>query len=203
MPDLDCLAPPGAAARPVHVVRPAGLEALLARLPPAQAGFLRATGFTAASGAVALLPELSGEGGVAGAVLGLGAERGPFPFGALPFGLPPGDWALAPGGDADASEAVLGFCLGAHRQDPRRPLPGEPARRAGRRLRRVGRRAGRSGGPDGRPGGPEPTGPPSRTTRGPARPPPPPAASPPAWCRPRGWSGRCRRRGRPAWCATW
>ena len=91
-------------ARRVHAVRPAGLEAWLAGLPAAQAAFLRGSLFTAKAQEVRLLP---GPEGVEGAVLGLGQERGPHGFGALPFALPEGDWALAPG-DYDMETAVLG-----------------------------------------------------------------------------------------------
>ncbi len=114
--DLDCLAEPGTAARPVHAVRPAGLDALLARLPPAQAGFLRDSGEAGAAGRVTLLP---GGDGVAAAVLGLGAEPGFWAYGALAFALPEGSaWRLEESGVAglpDAAEAALGFCLGAYR----------------------------------------------------------------------------------------
>jgi leucyl aminopeptidase len=114
--DLDCLAEPGTATRPLHAIRPAGLDPLLARLPPAQAGFLRDSGEAGAAGRVTLLP---GGEGVAAAVLGLGAEPGFWAYGALPFALPEGSaWHLEPSDAADmpaASEAALGFCLGAYR----------------------------------------------------------------------------------------
>jgi leucyl aminopeptidase len=51
---------------------------------------------------------------VAGAVLGLGAERGPHVFGSLPARLPEGAWYLQPG-EFEPPAAVLGFCLGAYR----------------------------------------------------------------------------------------
>jgi len=107
--DLDCLAPPGGAL-PLHPVRPAELDGLLATLP--HAAFVRATGFRAEPNQIALLP---GGDGVAGALLGLGEDRSPWPFGSLATSLPPGtDWHLLPG-DCDASTAALGFCLGAYR----------------------------------------------------------------------------------------
>ena len=56
---------------------------------------------------------LPGADGVAGAVLGLGESTDPRVFGALPFGLPEGDWQLAPGSFA-FDDAVFGFCLGAY-----------------------------------------------------------------------------------------
>ncbi len=114
--DLDCLAEPGTTTRPVHAVRPAGLEALLEGLPPAQAGFLRDSGEAGAAGRVTLLP---GGDGVAAAVLGLGTDPGFWAYGALPFALPEElAWRLEASGGADmpsGAEAALGFCLGAYR----------------------------------------------------------------------------------------
>ena len=67
---------------------------------------------------------LPGADGLAGAAFGLGEDIGPHVFGALPFGLPEGDWRLEPGSFAMA-DAVLGFCLGAYQftalKTPRRP----------------------------------------------------------------------------------
>ena len=123
--DLDCLAPPDAPALPLHPVRPAGLAALLDSLPPEQAGFLRAAGFSAAAGDPVLLP---GPQGLAGAVLGLGTDRSPHAFGTAAMRLPEGTaWRLAPG-DYDATAAVLGFCLGAYRFTRFRPGKRAPAR---------------------------------------------------------------------------
>lgn len=124
---LDCLAPPDAPALPLHPVRPTGLAALLDRLPPEQAGFLRAAGFSAAAGDPVLLP---GPEGLAGAVLGLGTDRSPHAFGTAAMRLPEGTaWRLAPG-DYDATAAVLGFCLGAYRFTRFRPGKRAPARLA-------------------------------------------------------------------------
>jgi leucyl aminopeptidase len=108
---LPCFAPAGAAL-PLSGVTPAGLAGLAARLPPAQAAFLRATGFAAKDGEIALLP---GPDGLAGAVLGLGAAgASPWPWGAAPFGLPAGTtWRIAAAPDPGA--AALGFALGAYR----------------------------------------------------------------------------------------
>ncbi len=107
---LTAMAP---AALPLHAVRPEGLAAWLGGLPQPAAAFLRDTGFTAASGEVALLPGLDG---LAGAVVGLGnGEASPWAYGGLPHALPSGTtWNLAPGA-GDASLAVLGWALGAYR----------------------------------------------------------------------------------------
>jgi leucyl aminopeptidase len=111
-------------ARTVHAVRPEGLAVWLDRLPPAQAAFLRAQDFAAAAGKLLFLPD---ETGVSGAVLGLGDDRSPFAFGALP-GLLPADrpWVLAPG-DFDADDAALGFLLGAYAYDRLKPRGRAPA----------------------------------------------------------------------------
>ncbi len=130
--ELPC-AGPDPAALPLHVVRPGGLETLLARLGDAGT-FLRQSGFAAKPGELVLL---AGAAGVAGAAFGLGDDRSPYPFGDLPFRLPEGVWRLLPG-DFAADAAVLGFCLGAYRfrgfKPPRRPpsrlaldLPHAPA----------------------------------------------------------------------------
>jgi len=101
-------------ARPVHAVRPEGLAALLGGLPEPQAAWLRAAGFSGKAQELLLLP---GEGGVAGAVLGLGADRSPFAFGDLAGKLPAaGAWRIEPG-DFEPAVATLGFLLGAYRYD--------------------------------------------------------------------------------------
>jgi leucyl aminopeptidase len=109
--ELDCLAPSDMAALPLISVRAEGLEAALAELGPETASFVRASGFTAAADQVALLP---GEGGLAGALVGLGMDRTLWTHAGLPMSLPAGTaWRLGPG-DFDREAAVLGFCLGAY-----------------------------------------------------------------------------------------
>ena len=119
---LDCLAPAETAALPIYALRPGALDGL----PVGTADFLRACGFEATAGAVALLPDSTG---LAGAVLGLGGDIGPYVFGALPFKLPEGTvWRFA--GPLDHPEdAALGFCLGAYRFNQLKSAPGRgPAR---------------------------------------------------------------------------
>lgn len=112
---IDCLADPAGPSRPVHAVRPAGLDSFLAA---SQHGtFLRGTGFTAAAGEVRLLP---GNDGVGSAVFGLGQSTDPHLFGALPAALPAGNWRIEPGA-FDAEGAVLGFCLGAYQYTAFKP----------------------------------------------------------------------------------
>lgn len=119
---LEGLTANAPAAIPLHAVRPEGLPGLLEAMPAAAAAFLRASGFSAASGEHALLP---GPEGLAGAVIGLGTESTPWAFGSLPRALPAGTaWRLVHG-PADASLATLGWALGAYR--PRRHKTGGPA----------------------------------------------------------------------------
>src|SRR4051794_35621068 len=107
---VDCLADPQRAL-PVISVRPDGSSQALEALDPSAAAFARASGFTAGSGQLVLLP---GPDGLSAALLGLGGGRDPWPPGALPFGLPENTaWRLEPG-DFDMEQAVLGFCLGAY-----------------------------------------------------------------------------------------
>ena len=109
---IDGLVDDAADARPLHPVRPDGLAGLLASLPPAQTAYLNDSGFAAKAQELVLLP---GPDGVAGAVLGLGADRSPFAFGGLAFRLPKDSvWRLEPG-DYAPSTATLGYCLGTYR----------------------------------------------------------------------------------------
>lgn len=113
-------------ALPLHVVAPVRLDAFLRSLPSAQAAFLRGAGFGAAAQQIALLP---GDAGVAGAVLGLGEETGPWAFGGLAHGLPEGTvWRLAETGDVSAADVVLGFALGAYGFTRFKPARRAPAR---------------------------------------------------------------------------
>ena len=116
---LDCLIPGDAQALPLHLVTRGGLEALLQRLPPGQAAFLRASGFTAKAQEWRLLPSLSATGGsgIDGAVAGLGDDAAshaasPWAYGGLPMALPGGTyWRLE--GESEAVTSGLGWCLGA------------------------------------------------------------------------------------------
>jgi leucyl aminopeptidase len=117
---LTCLVPDAAATRPLYAVRPPELRGLLEKLSPAQANFVRESGFVAAAQELALLPgELAtgspGQDGLAGAVLGLGDDQSPHAFGNLAFRLPEAvAWRLELP-EAMHEAAVLGFCLGAYR----------------------------------------------------------------------------------------
>ncbi len=125
--------------RPVHAIRPDGKEAFIAALPDFQAAWLRTAGFAASAQELLLLP---GEAGVAGAVLGLGADRSPFAFGDLANKLPAGTaWRIEPG-DFDPADSTLGFLLGAYRYDRLKPSRAEPVRLAVAGQRRTLSEAG-------------------------------------------------------------
>jgi leucyl aminopeptidase len=100
------------ASAPLHAVTASDLPRFLEQLGAPSAAFLRACGFKAKPGEMALIP---GMNGLDGAVIGVGAEASPWHFGAAPFALPAGTrWHLA-GNGADPSAAVLGWRLGAYR----------------------------------------------------------------------------------------
>ena len=97
---------------PLHALSAAQLPVFLAALPDASASFLRASGFAAKPGDIALIP---GADGLNGAVVGIGKEASPWDFGGAPWALPAGSrWHLA-GDGVDPSQAVLGWHLGAYR----------------------------------------------------------------------------------------
>ena len=113
--EIDCLAAADRPVLPLISVRPAGLDAALAGLPPETAAFLRATGFRAEVG-----PTGDAAGSrrvVVAAWAGLGTDRSPFAHGGLATALPPETaWHLE-AGDFDRDAAILGFCLGAYRYE--------------------------------------------------------------------------------------
>src|SRR5450631_3497192 len=83
-----------AAANPVklHAVLSKELEKFLAARTPAEARWLRATGFAGNDGELALVPGDSG--GLGAAVLGLGVGRDPHAAALFSERLPPGLYAL-------------------------------------------------------------------------------------------------------------
>jgi len=142
-------APMGAdagAMRPIHLLRPSDLEGwqgAAAALSPRHRAWLDAIGYKATARRHALLPDA--EGGIAGAVLGLGAAQDLAPsepaeslVGLLPNVLPAGDWRIATP-VADAGLAALAWALGSYRFRryksasaeplPRLAVPGEVDRK--------------------------------------------------------------------------
>ncbi|MDT8330363.1 leucyl aminopeptidase family protein [Roseomonas gilardii] len=120
----------GQASLPLHAIGQEGLEGFAATLDPAAAAFLRASGFKAKPGQLALLP---GPDGLSGAVLGLGdapaaARAEPWTYGDLPRNLPEGTvWHLE-GEGPDPAAATLGWGLGAYAYTAFKPAKREPAR---------------------------------------------------------------------------
>ncbi|EAR50525.1 cytosol aminopeptidase family protein [Oceanicola granulosus HTCC2516] len=111
-------AKPAAAALPLYPVAPEGLDALAAGLPGPARAWIGAQSFGAGPGEVLLLP--GEDGGVAGALVGLGPQarraRTRFAAAAAATRLPAGDWRLA--GElsaAEAEEAALGWLLEGYR----------------------------------------------------------------------------------------
>ena len=97
---------------PMHALSAAQLPMFLSALPLASADFLRASGFAAKPGDIALIP---GADGLVGAVVGIGKEASPWDFGGAPWALPAGSrWHLV-ADEVDPGYAVLGWHLGAYR----------------------------------------------------------------------------------------
>ena len=115
-------------ALPLHAVTANGFAAWSARQSGPLQAWLKAQGFTAAAGTVALLP---GSEGLAGAVLGIADAKDPFSYAHAPYALPVGDWRIADALDADATAALqLGWGLGSYRFTRYRDAARAPARLA-------------------------------------------------------------------------
>lgn len=113
MTDSNGFAPSGTKGLPLYCVERTGFDAWRQLQVPEIGSWIDAHSFTGVSGSVLLLP---GDGGIAGAVLGVGDPLDPYSYAHAPFALPPGDWALASELDADALRALhLGWGLGAYR----------------------------------------------------------------------------------------
>lgn len=114
----DCLLPNdhAGATRPVSLVAPETLAAVLADLPGLAQGFARANAFDGKAGSFVLLP--GADGSVAGALFGIGSSadpvHNPLLAGRLPALLPEGDWRFE-GPVAEPALAALGFAMGSYR----------------------------------------------------------------------------------------
>lgn len=97
---------------PIYPIRPAELDHFLARQDANLADFIRAQGFDARAQSMILLP---GTAGIAGAVLGLGDDRSPAPFGGVVEKLPANTSWHVTEGDFDLEAASLAIELGAYR----------------------------------------------------------------------------------------
>jgi leucyl aminopeptidase len=129
----DCLLPAdnGEPAVPIHAVTADGLAALPATLAPRAAAWAAASGFTAGSGEVCLVP--GDDGGPAAVLFGMGRNGGEgsadpsLVAGTLPTRLPAGTYRLA-SGFADPALASLAWALGAYRFTRYARKPPEPRR---------------------------------------------------------------------------
>lgn len=98
---------------PFHCVRGEEFDTWRKLQLPAIGQWLDAQKYTASSGTLMLLP---GDGGIDGAVIGIGNRLDPFTYAHAPYALPPGDWKLAGELDAAARNALLlGWGLGSYR----------------------------------------------------------------------------------------
>lgn len=103
----------GDGAVPIYAVTPNALDAALAGPLERHAKWLKATGFTAGAGKVALLP--GGDGALAGVALGLGSDDDPFQLATLSSQLPAGTYALALAPKTgDANLWALGWAMGTY-----------------------------------------------------------------------------------------
>ena len=112
--------------RPLYLVNRDGLDAWRERQPQALVQWMLAHGYDAAPGSLLSLP--GGEGGLAGAVLGIGDPLDPFSYAHAPYSMPPGHWELSSELDDEARRALqLGWGLGAYRYTRYRTPPRAPA----------------------------------------------------------------------------
>jgi leucyl aminopeptidase len=117
---------PGTQPRPLHLVDRSALDGWRQRQPQAVQHWLAAHAFEGAAGSLLTLP---GDGGVAGAVLGIGDRLDPASYAFAPMALPPGDWQVEGALDAGVRNALqLGWGLGAYRYTRFRAAPRAPAR---------------------------------------------------------------------------
>ena len=124
-------ADPAAPALPLHVVTREALDDWRTAQAPRVQAWLAATEFRAGAGDVALLPD--GEGGLAGAVAGLGdgeaRRRERFILARAAAALPEGNYRLDEGlSGAALDEAALGFLLAGYRFERYRARPAPAVR---------------------------------------------------------------------------
>jgi len=113
-------------ALPLHVLERGQFGHWRESLSPALQSWVDAQQFSAAPGALLLLP---GENGIAAAAIGIGDPLDPYSYAHAPLGLPPGDWTLASTLEADAHAALqLGWGLGSYRFDRYKKPARQPAR---------------------------------------------------------------------------
>jgi leucyl aminopeptidase len=121
---IDAKDASAAEAVPLHAVTGKALDTFLSAHTPAESRWLKATGFTAKDGEIAMIP---GDGDkLAGAVLGLGKGRDPLALAAFSERLPEGIYAL---GDVPqtygGARAAYAFAIGTYAFDRYRKKNGK------------------------------------------------------------------------------
>ncbi|WP_415233942.1 leucyl aminopeptidase family protein [Pseudorhodobacter sp.] len=117
-------APAAGPSRPLYIVAEPDLQAWLATQPASVCAWVNASGFTAALGAVLLLPDGAGQAVAAVVGYGTASARKRSRFGVAPAAtaLPAGDWHYETSLSGDAlNEAVLAWLLAQYRFDTYRP----------------------------------------------------------------------------------
>ncbi|MCD9095630.1 leucyl aminopeptidase family protein [Luteimonas fraxinea] len=122
---IDLFATASQDARALHIVTRDGYAAWRDTQPAVVQAWLDAQAFDAAPGTLALLP---GDGGLEGAVIGIGDALDPDSYAHAVYGLPEGDWRVA--GAHDAATLQLGWGLGAYRFTRYKTTARKPARLA-------------------------------------------------------------------------
>jgi leucyl aminopeptidase len=103
-----------AAPRPLHVVQRDDLAAWRAAQSPVVQAWLDAQQFDASAGSVLTWPDT--DGGIGGAVIGIGDPLDPLSYAHAPLALPLGDWQVVGALDQGARNALqLGWGLGCYR----------------------------------------------------------------------------------------
>ncbi|MET0328590.1 MAG: leucyl aminopeptidase family protein [Luteimonas sp.] len=112
-------------ARPLHIVNRDGYGAWRDTQPAITQAWLDAQAFDGAAGTLALLP---GDGGLEGAVIGIGDALDPDSYAHAVYGLPEGEWRVA--GTHEAAVLQLGWGLGGYRFTRYKKAARKPARLA-------------------------------------------------------------------------
>ena len=116
--------------RPLHFVPREGYDAWRDAQPAAVQAWLAAQQFDASAGSA--LAWANADGGIAGAVLGIGDPLDPLSYAHAPLALPPGDWQAAGNLSADARASLqLGWGLGCYRFTRYKDASRAPARLVG------------------------------------------------------------------------
>ncbi|MDI1254052.1 leucyl aminopeptidase family protein [Thermomonas sp.] len=103
-----------AAPRPLHFVQRDGLAVWRAAQPAAVQAWLDAQQFDASAGSAMTWPDA--DGGIAGAVIGIGDPLDPLSYAHAPLALPLADWQAVGASDPGARNALqLGWGLGCYR----------------------------------------------------------------------------------------